>query len=232
MGTRKMNSSRYCLLALAAIVAVSAFPSPTLLASTEGKAPAVFVAEMGTSVGQSIKVEVHRDWAPNGADRFYQLIKSGFFKDAKAFRVVPNFVVQFGINADPNVQKMYRGGAANLKDDPVKKQNKKGTLVFATSGPNSRTTQMFINTADNYNLDSMGFAPIGKILGNGMDTVNKMYQGYGEQPDQGQIQMQGNKYLNAQFPKLSGFTSTKIASAPTSELASDAEWHDGSQNPH
>jgi len=187
---------------------------------------------MGTSVGKSIKIQVHRDWAPKGADRFYQLIKSGFFKNAKTFRVVPNFVVQFGINANPEVQKMYRGGSASLQDDPVKQQNKKGTLVFATSGPNSRTTQMFINTADNYNLDSMGFSPIGKVLGDGMDTVNKMYAGYGEQPDQGQIQMNGNKYLDAQFPKLSYFTTTKIDAAPTSELASDAEWHDGSQYPH
>merc|ERR1719183_1419507 len=147
---------------------VTAFPAPQQLASIEGQAPAVFTAELNMANGPTgkIVVEMHRDWAPRGADRFYQLIKSGFFNNARVFRVVPNFVVQFGINGDPAIQQQYRGAAANLLDDPVKPglSNKKGTVTFATAGPNTRTTQLFINTGDNYNLDSMGFAPIGKVV--------------------------------------------------------------------
>merc|ERR1712216_1051258 len=193
-------------------VTVSAFPSPLKLAEIEGQAPPVFNAELGTSnPAGKITIQVHRSWAPKGADRFYQLVKSGFFNNARVFRVVPNFVVQFGINGDPAIQQQYRGAAANLLDDPVKPglSNKKGTVTFATAGPNTRTTQLFINTGDNYNLDSMGFAPIGKVV-QGMDQVSKIYGGYGEQPDQGQIQTRGNEYLKASFPKLPYFTSTKL----------------------
>merc|ERR1712216_996718 len=205
-------------------VTVSAFPSPLKLAEIEGQAPPVFTAELNMdSPAGKVLVEIHRDWAPKGADRFYQLIKSGFFNQARIFRVVPNFVVQFGINGDPAIQQQYRGAAANLLDDPVKPglSNKKGTVTFATAGPNTRTTQLFINTGDNYNLDSMGFAPIGKVV-QGMDQVGKIYSGYGEQPDQGQIQTAGNKYLQASFPKLTYFTSTKLVANVASK---DVPWN-------
>jgi len=122
----------------------------------------IWQALQGGATGK-ITIEVHKDWAPKGADRFFQLVQSGFFKDAGVFRVVPNFVVQFGINADSKIQKNYRGAAANIQDDPVKQSNKAGTIVFATSGPNTRTTQLFINLNDNKNLDAMGFSPFGKV---------------------------------------------------------------------
>jgi len=198
-----------------------AFPAPQQMAQTEGAAPAVFVAEMATgSPSGSVTIEVHRDWAPRGADRFYQLIKSGFFNNARVFRVVPGFVVQWGINGDPAVQKMYRGGSANIMDDPVKQSNKRGTVSFATSGPNTRSTQLFINLNDNANLDGMGFAPIGKVV-KGMDQVAKMYSGYGETPDQGAIQMQGNAYLQKNFPQLTYFSATRIVS----QGAADTPWN-------
>jgi len=184
------------------------------LAEVEGHAPNVYTAELdaaGLNGGGSgkIMIEVHRDWAPKGADRFFQLIKSGFYKDAGVFRVVPGFVVQFGINADPKIQQSYRGGQANIEDDPVTQSNKKGTVVFATSGPNSRTTQVFINLNDNDNLDSMGFTPFGKIV-SGMDTVSNIYSGYGEQPDQSLIQQQGNQYLKSKFPQMTTFSGAQI----------------------
>lgn len=184
------------------------------LEQVEGRAPPVFYAEFdaqalnGGGTGK-IKIEVHRDWAPKGADRFFQLVQSGFFKNAEVFRVVPNFVVQFGINADPTVQQMYRGNTANIQDDPVKMSNKQGTVTFATSGPNTRSTQIFINLNDNANLDGMGFSPFGKVVSD-MGVVQKCFAGYGEQPDQSQIQMSGNGYLKKEFPNLTFFADARI----------------------
>src|SRR5271165_5483259 len=143
-------------------------PAPSLLnpASLHAKAPDVFKAKFTTTAGEFV-VEVHRDWAPLGADRFYNLVRRGFFTNAAFFRVVPGFVVQFGLNADPAVNKAWHD--ANIHDDPVKQSNKRGTLVFATAGPNTRTTQFFINFGDNARLDAMGFAPFGEIV-EGMDV--------------------------------------------------------------
>jgi len=205
------------------------------LAQKEGPAPAVFTAELDTTTPGGapgkILVEIHRDWAPLGADRFYQLIKSNFFKDARAFRVVPNFVVQWGISGNPVVQQAYRGSAANIRDDPVKQSNSEGTLSFATSGPNTRSTQLFINLSDNANLDGMGFAPIGKVVG-GMDVVKNMYSGYGESPDQSRIQTEGNKYLQSSYPKLTSFASTSIVGGAASgaqvqpaPMSQPQQWH-------
>jgi len=132
---------------------------------------------------------------------------------------VPNFVVQFGINADPTVQQMYRGSSANIDDDPVTKKNKKGFVSFATSGPNTRSTQIFINLNDNFNLDEMGFAPFGKVVDSDMGVVQQFYSGYGEQPDQGRIQTDGANYLSQSFPQLTTFTGASIVPSGPSAAA-------------
>ncbi len=130
-------------------------------ASLNEKAPAVYKAKFDTSKG-SFVIEVHRDWAPNGADRFYNLVKNGFFNDARFFRVIEGFMVQFGINGDPKISAVWRD--ANIQDDPVKQSNARGMMTFATAGPNTRTTQVFINFGDNAGLDGQGFAPFGKVV--------------------------------------------------------------------
>jgi peptidyl-prolyl cis-trans isomerase A (cyclophilin A) len=163
------------------------------------QAPPSYKAKFETSKGNFV-VEVHRDWAPKGADRFYNLVKNGFFDDARFFRVVPDFMVQFGINGDPAIQKNWAN--ASIPDDPTTKSNKKGYLTFANRGPNSRSTQLFINFKDNAFLDKQpGFAPFGEVV-SGMDIVEKITSQYGEKPNQGMIQSDGNAYLNKEFPKL------------------------------
>ncbi len=183
-------------------------PRPTLLDPTtlKAKAPAVFKAKFTTTTGDFV-VEVHRDWAPLGADRFYNLVKYGYLTNAAFFRVVPGFVVQFGLNASPALNKVWR--EAKIQDDPVKQSNKPGTLVFATAGPNTRTTQLFINYGDNSRLDGMGFAPFGTVV-EGMDVVNKIFPAYGERPNQGMIQEQGDAYLKANFPDMDKIKMARI----------------------
>src|SRR5262249_33178404 len=162
------------------------------------KAPETFKVKFDSSAGAFV-VEVHRAWAPIGADHFYTLVKNGFYDEARFFRVVPNFMVQFGIAGDPAVQSKYH---TSIKDDPVKQSNKKGYVTFAqTSAPNSRSTQIFVNYKDNGFLDSQRFAPFGEVV-SGMDNVEKITSQYGEKPNQGRIQSDGTKYLTAQFPKL------------------------------
>jgi peptidyl-prolyl cis-trans isomerase A (cyclophilin A) len=173
-------------------------PSLTNPASLKAKAPAVFKAKFTTTQGIFV-VEVHRDWAPIGADRFYNLVKYGYFTNASFFRVVPGFVVQFGLNANPALNKVWH--EASIQDDPVVQSNKRGYLVFATAGPNTRTTQLFINFADNSRLDGMGFAPFGNIV-EGMDVVDKIFPAYGERPRQDLIMDQGDAYLKANFPDM------------------------------
>ena len=186
----------------------AAGPRPSLLnpASLKATAPAVFKARFTTTVGD-IVVEVHRDWAPLGADRFYNLVKYGYFTNASFFRVVPGFVVQFGLNADPALNKVWH--QARFQDDPVKQSNKRGMLVFATAGPNTRTTQLFINYVDNARLDGMGFAPFGTVV-EGMDVVDKIFPGYGERPRQDLITDQGDAYIKANFPEMDKIKMAKI----------------------
>ncbi|HEX4792384.1 MAG TPA: peptidylprolyl isomerase [Humisphaera sp.] len=170
------------------------------------KAPDTFKAKFETTCGTFV-VEVKREWSPNGADRFYQLVSSGLYDDCKFFRVVPGFVVQFGINGDPKVAAKWK--AANIEDDQVKQSNLRGFVTFATAGPNTRTTQLFINFKDNKGLDSQGFSPFGKVI-EGMDVVDKINAEYGGTPDQGRIENEGNAYLNAKFPKLDGIKKATI----------------------
>jgi len=181
-------------------------------ASLNEKAPATYKVKFDTSKGAFV-VEVHRDWAPNGADRFYNLVKNGFYNDARFFRVISGFMVQFGINGNPQLSKVWRD--ANIKDDPVKASNKRGMITFATAGPDTRTTQVFINFGNNAGLDDQGFAPFGQVI-SGMEVVDSLYAEYGEGaprgdgPDQGLVQSQGNAYLKNDFPKLDYIKSATI----------------------
>ena len=167
-------------------------------------APDVFTVNLDTSKGP-VAIEVHRDWAPVGVDHFYTLVKTGFYDGDRFFRVVRNFVVQFGVNGDPKTNRLWSN--ANLPDDPVKQSNVKGTLTYATAGPNTRSTQLFINLKNNAFLDKDGFAPIGKVT-SGMDVVESFYNGYGDMPpsgngpDSNMIEQQGNDYLASRFPRL------------------------------
>ena len=190
--------------------AAADFSDPSKL--TE-KAPETFKAQFDTTKGK-FTVEVTRADSPNGADRFYNLVRSGFFKDIAFFRVIPGFMCQFGIHGDPKVATAWR--AANIQDDPVKSSNKRGAITFATAGPNTRTTQLFINFADNSsNLDGMGFSSFGKVT-EGMDIVDKINGEYGEGaprgrgPHQGRVQQEGNEYLKKEFPNLDYIKSASI----------------------
>ena len=196
------------LLAAAAAFAGQAAASLKTPASLTEQAPATYKAAFDTSAGKFV-ITVHRAWAPNGADRFYNLVKNGFYDETRFFRVVPNFMVQFGINGDPAVASAWQN--ANLKDDPASgHSNKKGLVTFATRGPNTRTTQVFINFKDNGFLDAQGFTPFGEVT-TGMDVVEKITDQYGEKPNQGRIQAEGNAYLTKDFPKLDYIKKATIA---------------------
>jgi len=182
-------------------------------AMLKAKAPDVYEATFVTTKGDFV-VQVTRSWAPNEADRFYNLVKHGYFNGVEFFRVVPGFVVQFGLTGSPTVNKAWEN--ANIMDDPVAQTNAAGTITFAQTGsPNSRSTQVFINLGDNAGLDhsGQGFAPFGKIL-SGMDVVQSLYSGYADQPTnhQDEITNQGNAYLQKNFPKLDSIKSAKITS--------------------
>jgi len=176
--------------------------------SMKEQAPDVFAAEFETTRG-SFTIKVTRAWAPLGVDRFYNLVKHGYFTDAAFFRVVPGFIIQFGLSADPAVNRVWHG--ARIKDDPVTQSNKPGYITFATAGPHTRTTQLFINFGTNTFLDSQGFAPFGQVT-SGMDVVQKLHSGYGERPDQALITSQGKAYLEKNFPNIDRIQSAKIVS--------------------
>ena len=174
-------------------------------AAFKDTAPDTYNVKFDTSVGEFV-IKVTRAWAPNGADRFYNLVKNGFYDDARFFRAVPNFMVQFGLNANPNVSKVWQ--SARIPPDKVTQSNKKGFITFAMgASPDTRTTQVFINFRNNTNLDGMGFAPFGEVA-SGIEVVDKIYTGYGEGaprgggPPQGRVAAEGNAYLIKSFPKM------------------------------
>jgi peptidyl-prolyl cis-trans isomerase A (cyclophilin A) len=172
------------------------------------QAPAEYKVNFDTSGGTFV-VQVHREWAPLAADRFYNLVKNGFYDDVRFFRVIPNFMVQFGMHGNPAITRAW--SSTSLKDEPTKQTNKRGYITFArTSAPNSRGTQVFINYKDNGFLDKQGFAPFGEVV-QGMDVVEKINSSYGEKPDQAQVTSSGNVYLNKEFPKLDYIKTATIA---------------------
>jgi len=194
----------FALLLMLASVSPSFAQGLANPAALNAPAPPTYRAKFDTSKGTFV-IEVHRDWAPRGADRFYNLVKNGFYDNARFFRVISGFMVQFGISGDPGISAIWR--EARIKDDPVRQSNRRGFITFATAGPNTRTTQVFINFADNGGLDSQGFAPFGRVI-SGMKVVDALYGGYGEGapagsgPEQGRIQAEGNAYLVRHFSKL------------------------------
>jgi peptidyl-prolyl cis-trans isomerase A (cyclophilin A) len=187
-------------------------PDFTNPAKLTEKAPDSFKVRFDTTKG-AFTVEVTRSLAPNGADRFYNLVRSGYFKDVAFFRVIPGFMCQFGIHGDPKVAAAWR--SAQIPDDPVKGSNTRGAITFATAGPNTRTTQLFINFGNNTGLDRQGFSPFGKVT-EGMDVVDKINSEYGEGAPQGRgprqdrIQSEGNAYLTKDFPNLDYIKSAEI----------------------
>jgi peptidyl-prolyl cis-trans isomerase A (cyclophilin A) len=177
-------------------LAQSKLSDPSALTET---APELFRARFETSKGPFV-IEVHRAWAPIGADRFYNLVKNGFYDGTRFFRVRPGFMAQFGINGNPQIQNAWQ--RAFLRDDPVTQKNVRGFVSFTTEGrPQSRFTQIFINFADNSHLDADGFAPFGEVV-SGMEIVDKLFGPPDPQPDQRRILREGNEYLQAEFPKL------------------------------
>lgn len=175
------------------------------------QAPDQYTVQLDTTEGP-IVIDVRREWAPKGADRFYELVETGYYDDVAFFRVIDGFMAQVGISGDPALNAEWR--AKPIEDDPVRASNVRGTVTFATSGPNSRTTQFFINFGDNSRLDGMGFAPFGKVRD--MAPVDALYDGYGEGaprgrgPSQGRVQTEGNAYLQKSFPELDYIKSAKI----------------------
>ncbi len=187
----------------AAVASSGDFRTPASPGMRE-QAPRTYRVRFETSAGDFV-IEVHRDWAPLGADRFYNLARSGYFDGVRFFRVLPGFVAQFGIHGDPQVSAVWR--EQSIRDDPVRRSNARGTITFATAGPDTRTTQLFINFRDNDRLDGMGFAPLGQVV-DGMEVVDRLHAGYGEGapagrgPLQDRMQAEGNAYLEREFSEL------------------------------
>jgi peptidyl-prolyl cis-trans isomerase A (cyclophilin A) len=190
---------------LQALVLVALLPAAALAqaslknpASLNEQAPATYKVRLDTSAGPVV-IQVTRDWAPRGADRFYNLVKNGFYDGVRFFRVIKGFMAQGGMNGDPSIQKVW--SRANFADDPVKASNKRGFVTFAkTSAPNSRSTQFFVNYGDNSRLDKDGFAPFGEVI-EGMAVVDK-FRSYANVPNQGRIINEGNAYLQKDYPEL------------------------------
>ena len=206
MSTRRSFVALASALALTALAAPAFAQSPSLAnpAALREQAPAVFKARFDTSKGVFV-IEVHREWAPNGADRFYNLVKHGFYDNVRFFRVLSGFMAQFGISGDPKLSAKWR--EARIKDDPVRQSNRRGFITYAMAGPDTRTSQLFINFGDNSALDRQGFPPFGRVV-SGMNVVDALNDEYGEGaprgrgPDQFRIQSEGNAYLMRDFGRL------------------------------
>jgi peptidyl-prolyl cis-trans isomerase A (cyclophilin A) len=218
----RMRTTSFCLLSISALFLLSTGCKKSAEGAPRPQAPAVkpaidkpqtlnerssdvYRARFATSKGDFV-IEIHRDWAPLGADRFFNLVKYGYYNDTRFFRVVSGFMAQIGIHGKPELNAIWRD--QHIADDPVKKSNLRGFVTFATAGPGTRTTQFFINFADgNSRLDTMGFAPFGQVV-SGMEIVDALYAEYGEGapqgrgPNQGRIQNEGNTYLMRDFPQL------------------------------
>jgi peptidyl-prolyl cis-trans isomerase A (cyclophilin A) len=218
MPIRPLHAARAArLVAAGALVAAAACRRPQPLLQPDPRveqaaAPDTFSVRFETSKGPFV-VQVYRDWAPRGADRFYYLVRGGFYDGVRFFRVLDGFVAQFGASGDPAVSRVW--DVRTIRDDPVKQSNVRGTLTFATGGPNTRTTQLFINYRNNARLDAMGFTPIGRVI-DGMARVDSLYAGYGEGapsgrgPDQDRIAAEGNVYLRRDFPRLDSVATARV----------------------
>jgi len=202
-----MTSRRLIVTLALALFAAPAFAQAPNLANPAAlvePAPATYKVRFDTTKG-AVVIQVTRAWAPHGADRFYNLVKNGFYDNVRFFRVISGFMVQFGINGNPQISARWR--EASIPDDPVTQHNTRGMITFATAGPNTRTTQVFINFADNSNLDGMGFAPFGRVV-SGMNVVDAINAEYGEGaprgrgPDQSRLQTEGNAYLAREFARM------------------------------
>ena len=180
-------------------------PATEPAVTPQPKGPQTFKVRFVTSKGPLV-MEVHNDWAPRGAAHFADLVKAKFYDGARFFRVVPNFVIQFGLAANPAVTRQWE---KPIYDDPVMQTNRLGSVAFATEGFDTRTTQIFINLRSNQILDGKGFSPFAQVI-EGMDVVNRLYSGYREAPDQQQITKRGNAYLNEKFPKLDYIKTARI----------------------
>lgn len=186
-------------------------------------APSVFYVRFETSKGPFL-VEARRDWAPHGVDRFYHLVQSEYFDDGRFFRVISSFMAQFGMHGEPKVHAAW--DKLPILDDSVVESNRRGYVSFAMAGPNTRTTQLFINTVNNRPLDEMGFAPIGRVV-EGMSVVDSLFADYGDAPpggqgpDQGRITAEGNAYLERAFPKLDFIRTARVVSDSTVAASRD-----------
>ncbi len=203
---------RTTLAAAAVLLAGCGAERPAEKTAVPKHAPEVFRVAFETTKGTFV-VEVTRAWAPRGADRFHEAVIKKIYDGARFYRVVPRFVVQFGLKGDPATDRYWSN--MYIPDDPVTQNNTRGTLSFAMAGAATRTTQVFINLQDNLRLDTMGFAPFGKVV-SGMDVVDNLFKGYGDAPpsgvgpDQGRIKDEGNEYLDRFFPRLDHIKSAVI----------------------
>jgi len=196
------------MLAMISVVALACGEKPGA-SSARTVVPDSFRVTFETSRG-TFAVQCIRAWAPNGVDRFHELVEQHFYDQTRFFRVVPGFVAQFGLSADP---KNNAAWDTAIPDDSVRESNTHGVLTFASQGAKTRTHQLFINLADNKQLDGMGFPPICRVV-DGLSVVDSLYSGYGESPDQVAIQRSGNAYLDREFPKLDYIKTARIAGAP------------------
>ncbi len=211
-----MRTLKFVLIAVAVTTAACTRPPQLMSVPTEptyiyaaGIVPDSFVVRLATTKGD-IDILLRKHWAPNGVGQFYEAVHNNYYDGARFFRAIRGFVVQFGIAAEPAASTQWR--TRTIPDDSVRESNRRGTVVFASGGPNTRTVQMFINLRDNARLDGIGFPPIGEVIA-GMDAVDTLHTGYGDgatAPQQDRLNREGETYLAAEFPLLDKITSARI----------------------